>query len=75
MLVLDGFLDALRRRGVAVLAALESRRASLSDSVSAFAVSLSGSALHSSEEPSHRLTSHRIGLARLHRLNYTFIIT
>ena len=44
MLVLDGFLDALRRRGVAVLAALESRRASLSDSVSAFAVSLSGSA-------------------------------
>lgn len=30
---------------MAVLAALESRRASLSDSVSAFAVSLSGSAL------------------------------
>jgi len=70
MLVLDGFLDALRRRGVAVLAALESRRASLSVSVSAFAVQL-----RSSEEPSHRLTSHRFGLARLHRLNYTFIIT
>ena len=45
MLVLDRFQDALRRRGVAVLAALESRRASLSDSVSPFGVSLLGSAL------------------------------
>ena len=35
MPVLDGFLDAQRRRGVAVLATLESRRALLSDSVSA----------------------------------------
>ncbi len=26
------------------------------------------------EEPTYRLTSHRIGLATLHRLNYTFII-
>jgi len=31
-------------------------------------------ALGSSEELSHRLTSHRIGLASFHRLNYTFII-
>jgi len=30
--------------------------------------------LGSSEEPSHRLTSHRIGLARLHWLNYTFVV-
>ena len=30
--------------------------------------------LRSSQEPSHRFTSHRIGLARLHRLNYTFIM-
>lgn len=48
-LMLDGFQDALRRRGAGVVAVVECRRGSVCDSVSAFAFSLLGSALARSD--------------------------